>query len=105
VLECRSIDLREEGLISDAEIGGHLEKVLHEIGPYPIALALPQHRAICQLTDLAETNPEVVPRAIEAETVHLSGLTDTAIAYDYTPLKPFGKYKNPFWLTLCRESE
>jgi len=105
VLECRSIDLREEGLISNVEISGHLRKLLQQFGPCPVALALPQHRAICQLTNLAPTSPEDVRRVIEAETVQLRGLTETAIAYDYTPLKSFGKYQNPYWLTLCRESE
>lgn len=105
MLERRAIDLHEEGLISEAEISGHLQKMLQELGPHPIALALPQHRAICQLTELAPVTPEEVRRAIEAETVKLSGLTDTAMAYDYTALKPFGTYKNPFWLTLCRASE
>ncbi|MCI0533657.1 MAG: hypothetical protein L0Z50_00365, partial [Verrucomicrobiales bacterium] len=39
VLERRAIDLHEEGLISEAEISGHLQKMLQELGPHPIALA------------------------------------------------------------------
>ena len=27
------------------------------------------------------------------------------IATDYVPMRPFGAFKNPYWVTFCREEE
>ncbi|MCL5096578.1 MAG: cell division FtsA domain-containing protein, partial [Candidatus Omnitrophica bacterium] len=32
-------------------------------------------------------------------------LSESSIVYDYNRLKPFGRYQNPFWVTISREQE
>ncbi|HKS37173.1 MAG TPA: pilus assembly protein PilM [Verrucomicrobiae bacterium] len=99
------IDLQEEGLLSAGEISKHLQTVLREFGSHPVALVLPQHRSLSQVIDLPAAIGEEVRHLIEEETVKLSGLSESAIAFDYAPLTPFGRNQNPFWVTLCQESE
>ena len=105
VLRHELIDLQEEGLLSAGEINKHLQTVLREFGSHPVALVLPQHRSLSQVVDLPAAIGEEVRNLIEEETVKLSGLSESAIAFDYAPLMPFGKNQNPFWVTLCQESE
>jgi len=105
VLRHELIDLQEEGLLSAGEINKHLQNVLREFGSHPVALVLPQHRSLSQVIDLPAAIGEEVRHLIEEETVKLSGLSESAIAFDYAPMTPFGKNQNPFWVTLCQESE
>ncbi|MBI4323671.1 MAG: pilus assembly protein PilM [Chloroflexi bacterium] len=100
-----TIDFREEVLLSPAEFNRHLQSVLREMGPYPIALSLPQHLSMSEVIDLPPTGAEDVKDLIEDETVKLSGLSESAIVYDYVPLQPFGRHHNPFWVTLAQEGD
>jgi len=105
VLRHRSIDLAEGGLLSPDEFRRLLDTVLQEFGPLPAAISLPQQLSISQVIDLPRVGPEQVKALIEEETVKLSGLSESGIVYDYGKLKPFGKYQNPFWVTVAKEEE
>jgi Tfp pilus assembly PilM family ATPase len=105
VLRHRSIDLAEGALLSPDESSRLLDAALKEFGPTPTAISLPQHLSISQVIDLPRAGPEQVQEMIEAETVKLSGLSESGIVYDYGKLKPFGKYQNPFWVTVAKEEE
>lgn len=105
VLRHALVDLQEEGLLSTGEINKHLQTVLRDFGSHPVALVLPQHRSLTQVIDLPAAIGEEVRNLIEEETVKLSGLVESAIAFDYAALAPFAKNQNPYWVTLCQESE
>jgi Tfp pilus assembly PilM family ATPase len=105
VLRHDLIELREGGRVSEDEDLRHLRELTREIGEDPIALALPHYRALSQVTDLPASAPDEIRRLVEAETVKLSGLGESNIVFDYVALQEFGRYQNPFWLTLCQEGE
>ena len=108
VLRHRSIDLIPQSrdvLLSPEELSRWLETVLKEFGRPPVAISLPQQLSISQVIDLPRVGPEQIKALIEEETVKLSGLSESGIVYDYGKLKPFGKYQNPFWVTVAREEE
>jgi Tfp pilus assembly PilM family ATPase len=105
VLEQRTIGLREEGLLSPDEIHQHLQNVAKEWGGPPVALNLPQHLSIAQVIDLPDLPKREVRRAVEEETLQLSGLSDSSVCFDHVPLKPFGRYRNPHWVIIARESD
>ena len=105
LLQHQLIDLTEEGLISAEEINRHLQGVIKELGSFPIALVIPQHLAISQVIDLPPAAGRDIQQLIEEETISLSGLSDSAIIYDYYRLAPFGKFHNPIWVTIGREQE
>lgn len=101
--EC--IDLRQEGLLSPGDISLHLRKRLQELDYDQIALVLPQHLSISQIIDLPSENESAVSDLIQDEIVRLSGLSESAIVYHYSRIRPFCGYRNPFWVTLSKESE
>ena len=105
VLRHELIELHDGGLVSEDEVLRHLRELIGEIGGDPIALALPHYRALSQVTDLPASAPEEIRKLVEAETVKLSGLGESNIVFDYVALQEFGRYRNPFWLTLCQEGE
>jgi Tfp pilus assembly PilM family ATPase len=105
VLRHEVIELHEGGLVSEEELLRHLREVVQEVGAEPLALALPHYRALSQVTDLPASEPEEIRKLVEAETVKLSGLGESNIVFDYVALQEFGRYRNPFWLTLCQEGE
>ncbi len=96
---------RKEAPWAPEELGRLLETVLQEFGCQPVAISLPQQISISQVIDLPPVGPEQVKALIEEETVKLSGLSESGIVYDYGRLKPFGKYRNPFWVTFAKEEE
>lgn len=105
VLQHRSIDLVAGSTLSPEELGRLLEIVLNEFGRPPVAISLPQQISISQVIDLPRVGSEQIKALIEEETVKLSGLSESGIVYDYGKLKPFGKYQNPFWVTVAKEEE
>ncbi len=105
VLRHRSIDLAEGGALPPGDLSRLLDGVLQEFGPMPAAISLPQQLSISQVIDLPRAGPEQVKSMIEEETVKLSGLSESSIVYDYGKLKPFGKYQNPFWVTVAKEED
>ena len=105
VLRHEVVERHEGGLISEEEIARHAQSVLQELGEDPVAIALPHYRALSQVIDLPESGNTEIRRLVEAETVKLSGLGESNIVFDYVGLGAFGRHRNPFWLTLCREGE
>jgi Tfp pilus assembly PilM family ATPase len=99
------IETQSAGLLSEEEVLRHAQDVIQDLGQHPIALAIPHYRALSQTIDLPDAEPQEIRRLIEAETIKLSGLGESNIVYDYTPLQPYGRHNNPFWVTLCREDE
>ncbi len=97
------IDLPGEGLLSAGEINQHLQEVMARLGNYPVALVIPQHAAISQIIDLPTSEEKDVQALIAQETLSLTGLSDSSIIYDYYRLQPYGKYRNPIWVTIARE--
>ena len=89
----------------DDETAKRLQALLKEIGPYPVALAFPQHLTLSQVIELPVVAEAEVHQLIENETVKLGGLSETRIIYDYARLAPFGRHQHSFWITLCQENE
>ncbi len=105
ILRQELIELPEDGAGSLEELHRQLQTTLQELGPHPIALALPPHRAMSQIIDLPPAGAGDVEKLITEETHKLSGLSESAIVYDYQRLPPFTKHLNPYWVTLCQERE
>ncbi len=105
VLQRERVELRASGAAVEEEILRQAQTVVQELGGNPIALALPHYRALSQIVDLPTAEPADVKLAIEEETVKLSGLGESQIVHDYSPLRPFGRHENPYWVTLCQEAE
>lgn len=105
VLHAFTLDLQEEGLLTLEETNRHISRILLEMGNYPVTLAIPQHIAVSHLISLPSEGKARRSRMIEAETQKLTGLSDSAIVYDYFRLKPSQKNRNPVWVTVGREQE
>lgn len=105
VLQYERVELRPSGSAVEEEILRQAQSVVQELGGNPIALALPHYRALSQVVDLPAAEPADVKSAIEEETLKLSGLGESQIVHDYSPLRPFGRHENPYWVTLCQEAE
>lgn len=103
VVRYDSVELQEEGLISPEDVQRQLHSMLRELDYDQIALVLPQHRSLSQVIDVAESGDQSA--SIQNEIVRLSGLSGSAIVHDHARLNPFGKYQNPYWITLSQESE
>jgi Tfp pilus assembly PilM family ATPase len=99
------LSLKEEGLLSSDESDRQLQSMLVEGPPTPLVLLLPQELSVSQIIDIPADRGDEVRKAIEEETTNLSGLAEGGIVYDYSRLKPFGRYLNPYWVTFCRETE
>jgi Tfp pilus assembly PilM family ATPase len=105
VLHAFTLDLQEEGLLTPEETNRHISRILLEMGDYPVSLVIPQHIAISHLIGLPGESKARWDRLIEEETQKLTGLSDSAIVYDYFRLRPFGKQRNPVWVTVSREKD
>ncbi len=105
LLNRRTFDLHEERVLSDEELPQHLGAMIRDLGEYPIALALPQHLSMSQVLDSVSGQPQEIQKLVEKEAMHLSGLAESTAVYDFVPLRPFGKGRNPFWVTFCQENE
>ncbi|MCP5516117.1 MAG: hypothetical protein H7A45_02540 [Verrucomicrobiales bacterium] len=100
-----SVDLEGEGVLELEETRQHLESLFPELHGWDRAVLLPQDRTICQTVDVpiggaAETRDHLLREARK-----LSGLDPANLSYAYTPLRPFGRFENPAWLTLCKREE
>lgn len=104
-LQQRVIDLQAEGLLSPEEANRHIREVVDELGNYPIALAIPQHYSQSHLVELPEVGEKDIRDLIARETINLSGLSESAIVYDFHRLAPWDKHRNPFWVTIAREND
>ncbi len=82
-----------------------VQEIQEELGSHPMAVSIPQHTAISQVTDLPGANARSIRSQIEKDVLSLSGLTESNIVFDYGQLVPFGQYSNPYWVTHAREEE
>ena len=105
VLRQDALDLQEEGLVSADELKAHLQATIAEWGRPPLALALPQQIAVSQTVDLPPVPDAEARRLIEAETVKLSGLSESAMVYDFTRVATSTGSRQSFWVTFCQEGE
>ncbi len=104
-LQQRIIDLQAEGLLSPEEANRHIREVVDELGNYPLALAIPQHYSQSHLVELPEVGEKDIRDLVARETINLSGLSESAIVYDFHRLAPWDKHRNPFWVTIAREND
>lgn len=82
-----------------------LQELEEELGVHPLVISVPQHATDSQVLDLPGADARTIREQIQADVVKLSGLTESAIIYDYGQLQPFAQYSNPYWVTHARESE
>lgn len=87
------------------EVDSQLEALFAAAGCHERVLVLPQYRAIAQVIDAPAASPAETQLALAREARRLSGLEEVALAFDARPLKPFGRYQRPYWLTLCKREE
>jgi Tfp pilus assembly PilM family ATPase len=105
VLHAFTLDLQEEGLLTQEETNRHISRILLEMGEYPVSMVIPQHLTVSHLIALPAESRARWGRLIEEETQKLIGLSESAIVYDYFRLRPFQRYRNPVWVTVSREKE
>jgi Tfp pilus assembly PilM family ATPase len=99
------LDLEAEGLVSAEEVKSHVQAIVAAWGRPPIALALPQHVAVSQSVDLPPTSERDARSLIEAETLKLGGVSESAIVYDFVRLPAPDDQRHRFWVTFCQEGE
>lgn len=105
ILREQAIDLQEEGLVSATELSANLEALLDQWGRPPVAITLPQHLSTSQIIDLPPGPEAEVRKQIEEETKRLSGVSETAIIYDFTQVDTTSEAHRRYWVTLCQEGE
>jgi Tfp pilus assembly PilM family ATPase len=82
-----------------------LQDLIDELGTHPLVVTVPQHSTDSQVLDLPTADARSIRDQIQADIVRLSGLTESAIIYDYGRMDPFAQHTNPYWITHARESE
>lgn len=105
VLRQDALDLQQEGLVATEELQAHLQKTLALWGRPPIALALPQAVAVSQIVDLPPVPDAEARELIEAETVKLAGVSESAMVYDFARVAPQVEGRQSYWVTFCQEIE
>jgi Tfp pilus assembly PilM family ATPase len=105
IVKQEMIDLQAEGLVSPEETKSHLQARLDEWGHPPLALVLPEHISTSQVIDLPLAPESEVEKLIEEESIKLSGVSESRIAYDFVAAEGQGRDRQQFWVTLCQEGE
>ena len=99
------IDIQAEGLLSGEEIGTAIGRVLRPDVAHPLAVVLPQSTAVSQIMDLPGRPAGERLDKFEADILELIGLRSERCVYDSHPLKPFGGYAGPQWISVAKEKE
>ena len=99
------IDLKAEGLVSAEEIKGHLLETLEAWGSPPVALILPQHVSVSQVINVPVGPESEIKKLIEEETIRLSGVSESRIAFDFVRISTPAKNRQQFWVTFCQEGD
>ena len=99
----QKIDIQAEGLLSREEIGEAIRKALGAEAAEPLALVMPEESALSQVMDLPEFSAGNQSGKFEEEVLDLIGLSRARCVYDSTPLKAFGGYRGPQWITVAKE--
>jgi len=105
ILKQETMDLHEEGLVSAEELKAHVQAIVENWGRPCLALALPQHVAVAQTLDLPPASESESRKLIEAETVKLGGVSESAIVYDFVRVPAPDETRHRFWVTFCQEGE
>lgn len=105
VLRQDALDLQEEGLVSAEELKAHLQKTLSDWCRPPLALAVPQQTVVSQLVDLPPVTEAEARQLIEAETIKLGGVNESAMVYDFARVEPLAEGRQSYWVTFCQEGE
>lgn len=103
--ESQLIDIQAEGLLSGEEISAAIGRVLRAEEAHPLAVVLPQSTAVSQIMDLPSLPAGERPDKFEADILELIGLRSERCVYDSHPLKPFGGYAGPQWISVAKEKE
>ena len=105
ILREQALDLQAEGLVSADEITAHLHTTIAEWGRPPVALTLPQHLSTSQLIDLPAAPESEIRRLITEETKRLSGVSESAIIYDFVQVAAAAPNRQQYWVSLCQEGD
>ncbi len=82
-----------------------VRRLLDDMGDYPVAIVLRQDHVTAQIIDIAVSSAEEVNAFIAEEALKLRGLSESLVVYDHSRVTPFGRFQNPYWVTLCLETE
>lgn len=105
ILREESIDLSEEGLVTTDELKNQLQTVLEDWGHPPLALTLSEHLSTSHIIELPQAPESEVRKLIEDEAVKLSGVSDSAIVYDFVRVESAVPNRQQFWVTLAKERD
>lgn len=106
VLGCGTIDgLTGPGDDETAAWRQELKTTLAALGPHRRVLVLPQHRVITTTVDVLHEDAAERTRYLESEARKLSGLGDDTLFLGYAALRPFGRLRHPYHMTLCKRDE
>jgi Tfp pilus assembly PilM family ATPase len=105
LLREESIDLHEEGLVTAEECKNHLQTILADCGHPPLALTISQHLSTSHIIELPLATESEVRKLIEDEAVKLSGVSESAIVYDFVRVESSVPERQQFWVTLSKERD
>lgn len=86
-------------------LAAQLDQFFAEAGPHERVLVLPQYRCISALLDLPAGAEADRSTALAREARRLSGLDESALAWNAVALKPWGRLAAPYRLNLCKREE
>lgn len=105
ILRQDAFDLHQEGLVAPEEMQAHLQKILAQWGRPPLALVLPQQVAVSENLALPQVPEAEARKLIEAETVKIAGVGETALIHDFVRVGPPLGGRQNYWVTFCQEGE
>lgn len=105
VWQQHTVDLAGEGVLGLEETRQHLESLFPELQGFDRAVLIPQDRTICQTVDVPVGGDDEAREYLLREARKLSGLAPDSLSYGFTRLHPFGRFRNPWWMTLCKREE
>lgn len=105
VQQQHTVNLEGEGVLAVEETSEHLESLFPDLQGLDRAVLVPQDRTICQTIEVPVEGVEETRNYLAREARKLSGLDPSDLRFVYTALRPFGRYLNPHWLTLCKREE
>lgn len=105
VQQQHTVNLEGEGVLALEETSEHLESLFPDLQGLDRAVLVPQDRTICQTVEVPVEGAEETRDFLLREARKLSGLDPSDVRFVYTALRPFGRFRNPHWLTLCKREE
>ncbi|MCP5524009.1 MAG: hypothetical protein H7A46_20935 [Verrucomicrobiales bacterium] len=105
VQQQHTVNLEGEGVLAAEETSEHLESLFPDLYGLDRAVLVPQDRTICQTVEVPVEGADETRDYLLREARKLSGLDPSQLRLVYAPLRPFGRYRNPHWVTLCKREE